>query len=54
MFGNPNRQPQQVGWGGYSSSEALEFFQNELTQFEKIEIGLYDRIYTIGKVRRIN
>jgi hypothetical protein len=29
-------------------------FENELTELEKIELGLYSRIYTIGKIRRIN
>ena len=54
MFGNPNRQPPQTGWGGYTPEEALEFFKNELTELEKIEVGVYDRIYTIGTVRRYN
>jgi len=29
-------------------------FASELTEFEKIELGIHDRIYTIGKVRRQN
>jgi len=37
---------------GWSSQDALEKFGHELTEFEKIEIGIHDRIYTIGKVRR--
>ena len=24
----------------------------ELTEFEKIELGMFERIYTIGKIRR--
>ena len=39
---------------GYTPQEAIERFQSELTDFEKIEMGLYERIYTIGKVRRQN
>ena len=32
----------------------MEVFENELTEFERIELGIYDKIYTIGKVRRHN
>lgn len=32
----------------------MEKFGNELTEFEKIELGMFDKIYTIGKVRRFN
>lgn len=34
--------------------EAMEIFGHELTEFEKIELGMFDKIYTIGKVRRFN
>jgi hypothetical protein len=37
---------------GYSPQEALEIFGPELTEFEKIELGIFEKIYTIGKVRR--
>ena len=39
---------------GYSSHEAIELFGDQLTEFEKMEMGMYERIYTIGKVRRQN
>tara|TARA_B110000285_G_C15107423_1_gene608847 strand:- start:1117 stop:1356 length:240 start_codon:yes stop_codon:yes gene_type:complete len=42
----------QRGFDGWSTQEALEKFGPELTEFEKIELGIYERIYTIGKVRR--
>ena len=29
-------------------------FGQQLTEFEKIEIGMFERIYTIGRVRRLN
>ena len=56
MFMNRNRQPKipKNNWGGYTPEEALEFFGQDLTEFEKIEIGIYERIFTIGKVRRYN
>jgi len=41
-------------WDGYTPQEALEFFDQDLTEFEKIELGIYERIFTIGKVRRHN
>jgi len=39
---------------GYSAEEAIALFGNELTEFEKIEIkhGSFERIYTVGRVRR--
>jgi hypothetical protein len=37
---------------GLSPHEALEQFGHELTEFERIELGVYERIYTIGKIRR--
>ena len=42
------------GFDGFSPLEAIEHFGNQLTEFEKIELGIYERIYTIGKVRRSN
>lgn len=45
---------QREGFDGWSPQEALEKFGPELTEFEKIELGIYERIYTIGKVRRQN
>jgi len=39
---------------GWSAQEALEQFGHELTEFEKIELGNYSRIYAIGNVRREN
>lgn len=39
---------------GYSPNEALQVYGSYLTEFEKIEIGMYERIYTIGSVRRTN
>ena len=39
---------------GYGPQEALELFGPELTEFEKIELGIFEKIYTIGKVRRQN
>ena len=41
-------------FNGWSPQEALEIYGNELTEFEKIEIGNYSRVYTIGNVRRKN
>ena len=32
--------------------DALEIYDQELTEFEKIEMVMYERIFTIGKVRR--
>jgi len=29
-------------------------FGSQLTEFEKIEMGMYERVYTIGNVRRHN
>ena len=37
---------------GLSPHEALEQYGQELTEFERIELGVYERIYTIGKIRR--
>jgi len=39
---------------GWTTQETLELFGHELTEFEKIELGNYSRVYTIGKVRREN
>ena len=39
---------------GYCPQDALEMFANELTEFEKIEMSMFERIYTIGQVRRQN
>ena len=39
---------------GYSSNEALCVYSTQLTEFEKIEIGMIERIYTIGTIRRMN
>lgn len=42
---------------GWSPQEALEKFstgEDALTEFEKIELGNYERIYTLGTVRRHN
>lgn len=41
-------------FNGWSPQEALEMFGHELTEFEKIEVGNYSRVYTIGNVRREN
>ena len=38
---------------GLSPSEAIEKYPT-LTEFEKIEMGMFERIFTIGKVRRSN
>ena len=46
------RNPQQLD--GYTPNEALEVYGAHLTEFEKIEITMHERIYTIGKVRRHN
>lgn len=45
---------QNQQFDGWTSQEALEKFGDRLTEFEKIEIGIHDRIYTIGTVRRQN
>ena len=39
---------------GYTDQEAIAKFGNQLTEFERIELdlGIYERIYTIGTVRR--
>lgn len=39
---------------GLTPQEALERFGDVLSEFEKIEVGLQERIYTIGRVRRQN
>lgn len=43
---------------GWSPQEVLERFSGDgpdcLTAFEEIELGNYERIYTIGSVRRSN
>ena len=36
---------------GHTMAEALELFDEELTMFEKNELGNYKFIYTIGSVR---
>lgn len=41
-------------FNGWSPQEALEIFGHQLTEFEKIELGNYLRIYTIGDIRREN
>ena len=41
-------------FGGWSPQEAVQIFGQELTEFEKIEVGYYQRIYTIGNIRREN
>jgi len=38
---------------GWTPQETIELF-SELTEFEKIELGNYSRIYTVGNVRRAN
>ena len=49
---NANHQPVY----SLTVSEVMDKFGHELTEFEKVEleIGIYDRIYTIGSVRREN
>jgi hypothetical protein len=37
---------------GYCPQDALDLFSGELTEFEKIEMSMFERIYTIGQVRR--
>jgi serine/threonine protein kinase len=32
----------------------MEFFGQELTEFERMELSMYNRIFTIGNVRRQN
>ena len=41
---------------GYTPEDTIAKFGNQLTEFERIELGLgiYERIYTIGSVRRAN
>jgi len=39
---------------GYMPSEALEVYGHLLTEFERMEMAMYERIYTIGNVRRAN
>ena len=46
------RNPQQLD--GYTPNEALDVYGNQLTEFEKIEMTMHERIYTVGKVRRHN
>ena len=48
-----NQDPESV-FDGYTPEEAISLFGKELTEFEKIEIkmGSFEKIYTIGRVRR--
>jgi len=51
-FGNVSRNAGACD--GHTPNEAIEIYGQYLTEFEKIEMGMYDKIYTIGKVRRPN
>ena len=42
----------QNKYDGLSPQDALEQYGSELTEFEKIELGIYERIYFIGRIRR--
>lgn len=33
---------------GWRPDEAVNLFHSELTEFEKLELQIYDKIYTIG------
>lgn len=39
---------------GWAPDEALSRFGNILTEFEKSELNMYKRVYTLGRVRRFN
>ena len=39
---------------GLSPPEAMQRYSKELTDFEKVEMEMYEKIYTIGRVRRQN
>ncbi len=50
----PPQQPRRRPLSLEQPQDALEKFGSQLTEFEKIELGLFERIYTIGTVRREN
>ena len=52
-FGSAETRP-APSFDGYTCQEATEFFRNELTDFELMELSMYERIFTIGNVRRHN
>lgn len=51
---NLRKDKSQGGFEGLSPQDAIMQFGDQLTEFEKIELGIYERVYTIGKVRRSN